>query len=606
MNDNQKKELLKISVSALLLIIAILIEKTAAEEYRFALFLPSYIIIGGEVFLKAVRNIKKRQFFDENLLMLIASVAAFVIKEYPEAVAVMLFYAVGTLFESTAVDKSRKSVTELMDICPDFADIELDGELKRVDPELVEVGQIITVLPGDRVPLDGIVVDGQSEGDFSALTGESMPVHLKKGDYVPSGCINSEAVLKIKVTKPYEDSAASRILELVEDAAANKAKHESFITKFASVYTPAVTMLALLIAVIPPFFGADIKKQIASACVFLVVSCPCALVISVPLAFFAAVGSASKRGILIKGGTFIEIAARAKAVAFDKTGTLTKGEFAVVNINSEKEDTLLEIAAKAESFSTHPIALSILKAYGKTPELENVTDARVIKGKGVFVNIDNRPAYVGNAALMSENGVSVSDEGLTAVHVLYDGKYMGYLSVADAPKENAKQTVAELKKNGIRCVMLTGDSEATAAHMAKELETDEYHAALLPEDKVKYIEKLSSKDNAVIFVGDGINDAPVLTRADLGAAMGAIGSDAAIEAADCVITDDNISKISELISLSKRTLSIVRVNIVFALTIKLLVLIAGSFGIANMWLAVFSDVGVSIIAILNSMRLIKG
>ena len=539
-------------------------------------------------------------------------------EQYREAVFVMLFYQVGELFQSVAVGKSRKSISSLMDIRPDCAYIERDGELVPVDPETVAVGDIITVRPGEKIPLDGIVTEGTSDLNTVALTGEADPRAVAAGDAVISGCVNMSGVIKVKVTHTFGESTVSKILELVENSSENKSKSEQFITKFARIYTPAVVIAAVLLAVLPPLvipgsFIANFPTWLIRALTFLVISCPCALVISVPLSFFGGIGGASKKGILVKGSNYLETLSKVKTAVFDKTGTLTKGTFSVTEIHPENitEEQLLHLAAHAEAFSNHPIAVSLRNAYGKPVNMDAVADVSEITGRGVKAKVDGKTVYAGNAALMQETGLTPAacPAPGTVIHVSYDGKYAGYLLISDTPKETSKAAIAALKECGVeRIVMLTGDRKETAEAISKELSIDEYHAGLLPADKVDMVEKLLSEnrtDGKLAFVGDGINDAPVLMRADVGIAMGALGSDAAIEAADIVLMDDDPAKIAEAMKISRFTLRIVRQNIVFALAVKAAVLLLGALGLAPMWLAVFADVGVAFLAILNAMRTLK-
>ena len=563
--------------------------------------------------------------FDENFLMVVATLGALCIgffpdteEQYREAVFVMLFYQVGELFQSVAVGKSRKSISSLMDIRPDCAYIERDGELVPVDPETVAVGDIITVRPGEKIPLDGIVTEGTSDLNTVALTGEADPRAVAAGDAVISGCVNMSGVIKVKVTHTFGESTVSKILELVENSSENKSKSEQFITKFARIYTPAVVIAAVLLAVLPPLvipgsFIANFPTWLIRALTFLVISCPCALVISVPLSFFGGIGGASKKGILVKGSNYLETLSKVKTAVFDKTGTLTKGTFSVTEIHPENitEEQLLHLAAHAEAFSNHPIAVSLRNAYGKPVNMDAVADVSEITGRGVKAKVDGKTVYAGNAALMQETGLTPAacPAPGTVIHVSYDGKYAGYLLISDTPKETSKAAIAALKECGVeRIVMLTGDRKETAEAISKELSIDEYHAGLLPADKVDMVEKLLSEnrtDGKLAFVGDGINDAPVLMRADVGIAMGALGSDAAIEAADIVLMDDDPAKIAEAMKISRFTLRIVRQNIVFALAVKAAVLLLGALGLAPMWLAVFADVGVAFLAILNAMRTLK-
>ena len=575
-----------------------------------------YLVIGYDIVYKAVRNISHGQVFDENFLMMVATFGAFGVKEYSEAVAVMLFYQVGELFQNYAVGKSRQSISDMMNICPEYANIEEDGVLTQVDPDDVEVGTIIVVKPGERIPLDGIVTEGTSMIDTAALTGESVPRRATVGDEIISGCVNGSSTIKVKVTKAFEDSTVARILELVENASSKKAKVENFITRFAKYYTPVVTIGAVILAILPPLIlGGGWADWIQRACIFLVISCPCALVISVPLGFFGGIGASSKIGILVKGSNYLEAVAEMTTIVFDKTGTLTKGEFKVSEVqpSADKNNTigkeeLLEIAAYGEGYSNHPIANSIREAYGKTLSMERVTDTEEIAGHGIHTFIDGREVYLGNAKLMDAQNIAYTENKTagTVVYVACNNVFAGSIVISDTVKEGSKDAIRDMKQVGVKkTVMLTGDRQAAADAVAAELGIDEVHAELLPADKVGQVEKLLGAQNEkerLAFVGDGINDAPVLTRADIGIAMGSMGSDAAIEAADIVLMDDDIRKIASLVKIARKTLGIVKQNIVFALAVKALVLLLGALGMANMWEAVFADVGVSVIAILNSMR----
>ena len=585
------------------------------EIIQLLMFLLAYLVVCFDIVKKAITNIFHGHIFDENFLMTLATVAAFITGEYPEGVMVMWLYQVGELFQKYAVGKSRKSITELMNIRPDYANLEKNGELIEVSPEEVGIEDIIIVKPGEKIPLDGIVQDGESQVDTMALTGEATPRKVNKGTEVFSGCINKNGLLKIKVTKKFEESTVSKILELVENASSRKAKSESFISKFAKYYTPIIVILAMMLAIIPPLIikEASFIEYIHRACSFLVISCPCALVISIPLGFFGGIGGASKLGILIKGSNYLEMLAKAKTVVFDKTGTLTKGSFEVteiVSMNGMEEEKLLEIAALAESYSNHPIAISIKNAYQNEIDINRVAEAKEIEGKGISVKVDGKQVCVGNHKLMEEMHIEyVKNEKSigTVVYIAIENEYAGYINISDEIKEDVKDVIENLKKKtGIKdIVMLTGDNKEVAHKVGEILNINKVYAELLPNNKVEEIEKLlenKPNDTSLVFVGDGINDAPVLTRADIGIAMGGLGSDAAIEAADIVIMDDNISKISTAIELSKRTLRIVKQNIIFALLVKFIVLILGAYGMADMWEAVFADVGVSFIAILNSMR----
>ena len=612
MSKKQKRTLYRVLAAAVLLIIAALLPLDG--WVRAVVFLVPYAVIGWDVLWAALRNIAHGQVFDENFLMAIATVGAFATGEYPEAVFVMLFYQVGELFQSYAVGKSRRNIALLMDIRPDCANLERDGAVVEVDPEEVAVGDVIVVKPGEKVPLDGTVLEGASSLDTAALTGESLPRSVTAGDDVISGCVNQSGLLRIRVTKPFGESTVAKILDLVENAGSRKARAERFITKFARYYTPAVVIGAVLLAVLPPLIGGgDWIKWFHQALVFLVVSCPCALVISVPLSFFGGIGGASRAGILVKGGNYLEVLAKTEIVVFDKTGTLTQGVFRVTGIHPEgcTESELLELAALAESWSDHPISHSIREAWGSDPDLSRVTDARELSGRGVQVKVDGKTVCAGNDKLMTELGVSFSpaQETGTVVYLAREGTYLGRIVISDEVKPDAAQAISGLKARGVRrTVMLTGDAQAVGEAVAAQLGLDEVHTQLLPADKVERVEALlkeTSPNGALAFVGDGINDAPVLSRADVGIAMGALGSDAAIEAADVVLMDDKPSKIATAIAIARRTLGIVRQNIVFALGVKAIVLVLGAIGIATMWLAVFADVGVSVIAILNAMRALK-
>ena len=612
MSKKQKRTLSRILLSAALLAVAALLPLNGWA--RLAVFLLPYAVIGWDVLWRAVRNIARGQVFDENFLMALATVGAFCVGEYPEAVFVMLFYQVGELFQSYAVAQSRKSIASLMDIRPDYANIEQDGALIPVAPEEVAVGSAIVIKAGERIPLDGVVLEGSSTVDTAALTGESLPREVQSGDDVISGCVNLSGVLTVQVTRPFAESTVSKILDLVENSSSKKAKAEHFITKFARYYTPAVVLAAVALAFLPPLFTAiSWTDSITRALNFLVVSCPCALVISVPLSFFGGIGGASRDGILVKGGNYLEVLARAEIVVFDKTGTLTKGVFNVTAIHPDDipEARLLELAALAECYSDHPISRSLKEAYGKDIDASRVSGVEELSGRGVKAVVDGRPVCAGNDKLMEELGVKwhPCHRVGTTVHVAVDGIYAGHIVISDEVKEDAKAAVAALKALGVRkTVMLTGDAKAVGEAVAADLGLDEVHTQLLPADKVDRVESLLkqvSSKGALAFVGDGINDAPVLSRADIGIAMGGLGSDAAIEAADVVLMDDKPSKLSDAISIARRTLSIVRQNIFFALAVKALVLVLSAVGLATMWEAVFADVGVSVIAILNAMRALK-
>ena len=611
MTGKQKKALKKILISAALLIAVSLIPAKGWVEP--VLYLIPYLVIGFNVLKKAVRNIRNGQVFDENFLMAIATVGAFAVGEYQEGVAVMLFYQVGELFESYAVGRSRRSIAELMDIRPDIANVERGGVIESVDPEEVAVGEIIVVHPGERISLDGEVLEGHSTLDMAALTGESAPREACVGDKVISGSINLTGVLRIRTEKEFGESTVSKILELVENASERKARSEAFITRFARYYTPVVCISALLLAIVPPLFVGGWSAWFHRALIFLVVSCPCALVISVPLSFFGGIGGASAYGILIKGSNFLEALASVDTVVFDKTGTLTEGRFSVAGIYPEGMDerTLLEIAAHAEGYSGHPISRSIREAWGSEPDLERVSDVEEKPGYGLYAIVDGRRVSAGNARMMAEMGIAVPEisEAGTAVHIAVGGAYAGCIVIADRLKKDAKAAVAGLRKNGVRrIVMLTGDSKAVGDKVGAELGMDEVVCELLPGDKVDHVERLMGempRGGKMVFTGDGINDAPVLSRADVGVAMGALGSDAAIEAADVVLMNDRPSAIVTTIGIARKTLSIVRQNIVFALGVKIVVMLLGALGLANMWAAVFADVGVSVIAILNAMRMLR-
>ena len=583
--------------------------------FLFVLYLVPYLVIGYDIILKAGRNIIHGQVFDENFLMMIATFGAFGVGEYQEGVAVMLFYQVGELFQSYAVARSRQSITEMMDICPEYANVEKDGQLLKVDPDDVEIDTEIIIKPGERIPLDGIVVEGASMVDTKALTGESVPRGVREGDQIISGCINGSGTLRVKVTKTFDDSTVTKILELVENASSKKAKVENFITRFAKYYTPFVTIGAVLLAFVPPlFFGENFGDWIGRACIFLVISCPCALVISVPLGFFGGIGAASKLGVLVKGSNYLEALSNMDTIVFDKTGTLTKGEFKVSKVIPKgiSEQELLRIAAFSENYSNHPIGNSIKEAYGKNIPNEAVLEVKELAGYGIRAIIEGKEVYVGNGKLMEQQHISyekVESIG-TNVYVAMEGNYVGAIVISDTIKEGAKEALLKMKKVGVKqSVMLTGDRQEVAEAVAKQLGLTKVYGDLLPEDKVNKVEALLEKEQGkgkLAFVGDGINDAPVLTRADIGIAMGSMGSDAAIEAADVVIMDDDIRKIASVVKISRKTITIVKQNIVFALGIKALFLLLGAFGLASMWEAVFADVGVSVLAILNAMRALRG
>ena len=614
MNKKQKKMLIRIIIAAVLIVVFSLLP---AEGYlRFGLFMIPYLVIGYDILKKAFKGILNKQVFDENFLMAVATVGAILLGDYSEGVAVMLFYQIGELFQSYAVGKSRRNISELMDIRPDYANIEKDGTLEQVDPDEVEIGTIIVVQPGEKVPIDGVITEGTSTLNTSALTGESLPRDAKAGDEVISGCINMTGLLKIRTTKEFGESTVSKILELVENSSSRKSKSENFISKFAKYYTPAVCYGALALALIPPIVLLIIGKPamwgdwIYRALTFLVISCPCALVISIPLSFFAGIGGASNQGILVKGSNYLETLAQTKYVVFDKTGTMTQGVFEVSGIhhNEMPDEKLLEYAALAECSSSHPISKSLQKAYGKPIDRNRVTDIEEISGNGVIAKVDGISVAAGNTKLMNRLGIAYQDchHVGTVVHMAIDGKYAGHILISDIIKPHAKEAIAELKKAGIsKTVMLTGDSKRVADQVAEELGIQEVYSELLPADKVSRVEELlnqKSEKDKLAFVGDGINDAPVLSRADIGIAMGALGSDAAIEAADIVLMDDDPLKISKAIKIARKCIRIVYENIYFAIGIKVLCLILGALGIANMWMAIFADVGVMIIAVLNAIR----
>ena len=620
MNKKQKKMLVRIIVAAVLLIALHFVKAPAAV--RFVLYMIPYLVIGYDILRKAVKGIINRQPFDECLLMAIATVGAILLAvyengDYVEAIAVMLFYQIGELFQSYAVGKSRRNISDLMDIRPDYANIEQDGKLEQVDPDEVEIGTIIVVQPGEKVPIDGIILSGSSSLNTAALTGESLPRDAKEGDEVISGCINMTGVLKIQTTKEFGESTVSKILDLVENASSRKSKSEDFISKFARVYTPAVVYSAIALAILPPLvrifgmgLGGDWGTWIYRALTFLVISCPCALVISIPLSFFAGIGGASKEGVLIKGSNYMESLSQTKYVVMDKTGTLTQGVFEVTGIHHNKleEEKILEFAALAESASSHPISKSIQRAYGKEIDRSRVTDIKEISGNGVTAKVDGVTVAAGNDKLMKSLGIAYKDchHVGTIIHMALDGEYAGHIVIADIVKPHSKQAIAELKKAGVeKTVMLTGDSKRVAEKVAADLGLDEVYSELLPSGKVEKVEELIEKKSEkakLAFVGDGINDAPVLSRADIGIAMGAMGSDAAIEAADIVLMDDDPLKISKAIKISKKCIRIVYENIWFAIGIKLICLLLGALGIANMWVAIFADVGVMVIAVLNAIR----
>ena len=614
MNKKQKKMLVRIIISLILLVV---FSQLPVEGYlRFGLFMIPYLIIGYDILKKAFKGIKNKQVFDENFLMAVATIGAILLGDYTEGTAVMLFYQIGELFQSYAVGKSRRNISELMDIRPDYANVENNGQLEQVDPDEVAIGTIIVVQPGEKVPIDGVITEGTSTLNTSALTGESLPRNSKVGDEVISGCINMTGLLKIRTTKEFGESTVSKILELVENSSSRKSKSENFISKFAKYYTPAVCYGALALALLPPIALLIMGKPamwgdwIYRALTFLVISCPCALVISIPLSFFAGIGGASNQGVLVKGSNYLETLAQTKYVVFDKTGTMTQGVFEVSGIhhNEMSDEKLLEYAALAECSSSHPISKSLQKAYGKPVDRNRVADIEEISGNGVIAKVDGVSVAAGNAKLMKKLGVAYQEchHVGTVVHMAVDGRYAGHILISDIIKPHAKEAITELKKAGIsRTVMLTGDSRRVADQVAAELGIDEVYSELLPADKVTKVEELLDKKTAkekLAFVGDGINDAPVLSRADIGIAMGALGSDAAIEAADIVLMDDDPLKISKAIKIARKCIRIVYENIYFAIGIKVICLILGAIGIANMWMAIFADVGVMIIAVLNAIR----
>lgn len=618
MTKKQKKVLIRIIVSAVL-IVALKVVGSFVEINRyleFALYMIPYFVIGYDILRKAFLGIKNKQVFDENFLMAVATVGAIALGDYTEGVAVMLFYQIGELFQSYAVGKSRRNISELMDIRPDYANIEVDGELRQVDPDEVEIGTVIVVTPGEKVPIDGVVTEGGSSLNTSALTGESVPREVKAGDEIISGCINLSGVIRIKTTKEFGESTVSKILDLVENATSKKSHSENFISKFAHYYTPAVCYSALALAIIPPIINliignpAGFGTWIYRALTFLVISCPCAVVISVPLSFFAGIGGASKAGVLVKGSNYLETLSKTKYVLFDKTGTMTKGVFEVVGVhdNTIDKNHLIELAAYAESYSTHPISKSLQAAYGKGIDKSRISDVKEISGHGVIAKVDGKEVAAGNGKLMDMLGIKYTEceQVGTKVHIALDGEYAGHILISDVIKPTSKQAIAELKSAGVKkTVMLTGDASDVAKQVADELGIDEVYSELLPDDKVSKVEEYLSKKGEkekLAFVGDGINDAPVLSRADIGIAMGAMGSDAAIEAADIVLMDDDPLKIAKAIKISKKCLGIVYENIIFALGVKLVCLVLGALGIANMWVAIFADVGVMVIAVLNAIR----
>lgn len=622
MSKKQKKVLIRIIISSVLLVALMITSKLVQlnKWLEFVLFLVPYLIIGYDILKKAIKGIAKGQVFDENFLMAVATIGAVALGDFAEGAAVMLFYQIGELFQSVAVGKSRRNITSLMDIRPDYANVEVDGKLEKVDPDDVKIGTDIIVNPGEKVPIDGVVVSGESTLNTSALTGESVPRSVKSGDEIISGCINLTGVLRIKTSKEFGDSTVSKILDLVENSSMKKSKSENFITKFARYYTPAVCGGALVLAVLPPIIRMIMGESamwgdwITRALTFLVISCPCALVISIPLSFFAGIGCASANGVLVKGSNYLEALSDTQYIVFDKTGTLTKGVFEVTGIypaNGFDENTIVGLASYAESASNHPISISLKKYFGKEIKRDSVSDIEEIAGHGVSAVVNGHKVYAGNIKLMHKENIAVDaehNEG-TVVYVSCDGVYAGCIVISDVVKDNSKKAISNLKKSGIdKTVMLTGDSKETAKRVAENLGLDEYHAELLPADKVEWVEKLlgeKSPKKKLAFVGDGINDAPVLSRADIGIAMGALGSDAAIEAADIVLMDDDPSKIALARKISVHTLKIVKENIWFALIVKAVCLVLGALGIANMWIAIFADVGVMVLAVLNAIRALK-
>ena len=615
MNKKQKKMLTRIIIAFALIVVLSLLPIDGYLE--FALYMIPYLVIGYDILKKAFKGIRNKQVFDENFLMAVATIGAILLRDYKEGTAVMLFYQIGELFQSYAVGRSRRNISELMDIRPDYANIEKDGKLEKVDPDEVEIGSVIVVQPGEKVPIDGVIVEGSTTLNTSALTGESLPRNAKPGDEIISGCINMTGVLKIRTTKEFGESTVSKILELVENSSSRKSKSENFISKFARYYTPAVCYGALALAILPPLVSMGILhtapqwgQWIYRALTFLVISCPCALVISIPLSFFAGIGGASNAGVLVKGSNYLETLAQTKYVVFDKTGTLTKGVFEVAGVhhNTMEQEKILEYAALAESFSTHPISRSLKNAYGKEIDQNRVTEVEEISGNGVTAKVDGISVAVGNTKLMKRIGVEAVEchEVGTVIHVAIDGAYAGHILISDVPKPTSKDAIVDLKQNGIKeTVMLTGDIDRVAQQVAKELGVDCVYSELLPADKVSRVEELLAGKNEkekLAFVGDGINDAPVLSRADIGIAMGALGSDAAIEAADVVLMDDDPMKIVKAIRIAKKCMRIVYENIYFAIGIKVICLILGALGIANMWVAIFADVGVMVLAVLNAIR----
>ncbi len=613
MTKKMKKKLIRIIISFILLVLAFIL-KLDNTIINNILFIISYLIVGYDIVLKALRNITRGKVFDENFLMTIATIGAFFIGEFPEAVAVMLFYQVGELFQSYAVDKSRKSVAALMDIRPDYANVYRNEEIEKVNPNDVNIGEIILIKPGEKIPIDGVVVEGSSLLNTLALTGESMPRSVTEGDEVLSGCINNEGILKVKVTKEFGESTVSKILDLVENASSRKSKSESFISKFAKYYTPIVVIIAILLALIPPLLtDTTFKTWIYRALSFLVVSCPCALVISIPLSFFGGIGASSKIGVLVKGSNYLEALANTEIIVCDKTGTLTEGIFKVQKVDAVgySDKDLLRYTSYAENYSNHPIALSIKEAYGKDINEKLVTKTKELKGMGVIAKVESKEVLVGNEKLMEEYNIDYikSNDIGTIIYIAIDKKYAGTILISDKIKEDAYKAVKEFRENNVKkIVMLTGDREEISKNVSKELKLDKYYAELLPQDKVKKVESLmqeKSEYGKLVFIGDGINDAPVLALSDIGVAMGGLGSDAAIEAADIVIMTDEPSKLANAIKISKKTMQIVKENIVFAITVKILVLLLSAIGVATMWAAVFADVGVSVIAIINALRILR-
>ena len=609
-----KKETIKIIISFVLFLVSLIVH-FENEWINIGIYIISYLIVGLEIILKAIKNIFRGEVFDENFLMTIATIGAFIIGEFPEAVAVMLFYQVGELFQSYAVDKSRKSITSLMDIRPDFANIKKNGEIVKVDPDEVNIGDIIIVKPGEKVPLDGTIIDGNSMIDTSALTGESVPREVNTGDDILSGCINQNGVLEVKVTKKFGESTVSKILDLVENASSKKSKSENFISKFAKYYTPIVVIIAILLAIIPPiiFKGTDFTEWLYRALTFLVVSCPCALVISIPLGFFGGIGGASKLGVLVKGSNYLEALSKTEIVVFDKTGTLTEGVFEVQKVDPVdiSKEELVKYAAYAESFSNHPIANSLKKSYGMDIESKAISETHELSGLGVNAIVEGRDVLVGNDKLMKEKNIEYTKckEIGTVLYIAIDNKFVGTIIIADKIKADAKDAIEKLKKNNVKkAIMLTGDKKNVGESVAKELNLDEVYTELLPSDKVEKVEELmkgKSQKGKLAFVGDGINDAPVLAISGIGIAMGGLGSDAAIEAADVVLMTDEPSKVVDAIKISRNTMRIVKQNIIFAIAVKIIVLVLSAFGLSNMWQAVFADVGVSVLAILNALRVLR-